>query len=224
MKALTISLFMLCLVLVGCEPGTGMSQEEQNGFDQKIDQSKVEYQNILYSNNSVTEENLIVVLLDGSGSMEGNKIEVAKKSVKIFFENLEENQPIGFYVFDSNGTRWALVPNVYERSIFNKAVDNVNAAGGTPLGESMQEVKSTFLRLKQKGKYKNFILLIVTDGEAGDRSLMVQSAVDVIENGFYLDVIGYGLSSSHGLKIYSSRYREADETTLQNVMLEEMPK
>ncbi len=205
-RFLILTFLMFC---VGCEP---VSVPEV--LPTKVAENQVSYQEYLASS-GYGKDDLVVILLDASGSMAGSKIDQAKESIKLFIDRLSTTN-VGLYVFDGHGERWLAKPGKYDSTSLKTAINGINANGGTPLGSAMNNVFDGCFG----GGYNKITILIVTDGEANNYTAMTNMAKNIIDVGFYLDVIGYELSADHSLKQYASRYRNASETTLTNVLLE----
>jgi uncharacterized protein YegL len=92
------------------------------------------------------------------------------------------------------------------------AIDRIRPNGRTPLGASIKKGTDRLLvdREAQFG-YGSYRLLIVTDGEATDSSLVRRYTPDVIARGITMDVIGVAMSQDHTLATQAHSYRRADD-------------
>jgi hypothetical protein len=91
-------------------------------------------------------------------------------------------------------------------------VDQITAAGGTPLGAYMKVAADLLLqeRKKQYG-YGSYRLLILTDGEANDPKLVELYTPMIISRGIVTDVIGVDMASDHTLATKVQSYRRAND-------------
>lgn len=167
------------------------------------------------------------IIFDGSGSMAGEKIEIARRAFVKFIKSVPEKANIGLTSFDASG--------FYERaplgSSKNKIIEEVNkikAGGNTPLGGC---IEIAYLQLglqarKQMG-YGEYSLIILTDGQATDGGKMGE-AVDLIlrETPITIHTIGLQIGTGHALnqpgRIYYKSAQNLDELSkgLESVLAE----
>jgi len=163
----------------------------------------------------------IMIVFDASGSMGESlsrqdtvvKLVAAKSALKQVLQNTDPNTNVGLFVFGNVRNDYPYPIGPVDRARLYSAIDEINYGGGTPLGEYMQKAANKLLeqRAKQFG-YGSYKLLVVTDGEAGDYSLMAQVAPEVLKRGVTLDVIGVGMTQAHQLAKMSSSYRAANDS------------
>ena len=102
----------------------------------------------------------MVLVLDRSGSMEGNSIRLAKEAIRRAVEMLEPTDQVGVLVFDDT-TRWIspIAPCVDKRPILEK-IATITAGGETDMGPAMDKaylaLNECFAKLKH--------VIIMTDG------------------------------------------------------------
>lgn len=201
--------FILALLSVLLLVTTGFAQERTN----------------VYSHN-------IVIVFDASGSMEENistgngriqKIAAAKNAVRKVVAALPPDTNIGLFVFgrvrDSNPV--PIGPK--NDALISDAIAGIEASGGTPLGEYIQKAADQLLAQRQKNLgYGWYQLIVVTDGEANDKSLMDKVATEVLRRGLAMDVIGVGMTNTHSLAKRSTSYRAANDTAALDKALQEV--
>jgi hypothetical protein len=90
-------------------------------------------------------------------------------------------------------------------------VENVNADGGTPLGQAMIAAMDQLLHLRTGQPYGDYRLLVVTDGEATDGWLLDQHLSEMVSRGVVVDVIGVDMQAAHSLSSKSHSYRRAND-------------
>ena len=152
----------------------------------------------------------LAIVFDGSGSMAGEKIETAKKSLAQFLASVPPDWNVGLIVFDNSGVRTALPIGQHGASVVNEAVASIRAGGGTPLGKTIESAHQMLAeqRTKQQG-YGRYLALVVTDGEATDKDAMARTAPAVPRDGMELSVIGFRLPGAHSLRAVATDYRDA---------------
>lgn len=160
-------------------------------------------------------------IMDGSGSMResttrecggdqkfDDKMAGARWAIKTFLENVPEDVNIGLYVFDSNGRREIVPLGIANRDVFLKAVDDIDAGGGTPLAEAIRFGTTKLVQQYQKQLgYGEFRLVAVTDGKARD---IPEAALYAAKFGIPIYAIGLCVGEDHPLRHFSVSYRAAD--------------
>jgi Ca-activated chloride channel family protein len=124
---------------------------------------------------SQTEEKAdIKILVDCSGSMEGDSIESAKRALHHVLSQLQENDRFSYSLFGSRvkHTFSSLKPvNQFNIGAASVLVSNTQAdMGGTEIEEALI---STF---KLKGAEKKADVLLITDGEVWDTANIIEAA------------------------------------------------
>ncbi len=173
----------------------------------------------------------VVIVLDGSGSMAKplpgssmDKMTAAKTALKQVLKSVPENTHIGLLVFSAKGveTDWIYPLGPRDDAKLMQAIDRPQPGGGTPLGAYLKKGTDRLLqeRAKQFG-YGTFRLLVVTDGEAGDKELVERYTPEVIARGIKVDVIGVAMNQRHTLATRVHSYRSAnDPASLQRAVAE----
>ncbi|MEM6533741.1 MAG: vWA domain-containing protein [Myxococcota bacterium] len=162
----------------------------------------------------------IVIVLDGSGSMDGTmgngqtKMAAAKNALKAVLANAGESTHIGILAFGSVGPgRWIYpLSRIDDRQRLNAAINRLDAAGGTPLGDCIKQGADALLDDRQtKFGYGSSTLLVITDGEANDPWFVDEYAPEVVARGIRLDVIGVAMKKDHTLARTAHSYRRAND-------------
>ena len=174
----------------------------------------------------------IVIVFDASLSMEENistgsgriqKITAAKNAVRKVVAALPPNTNVGLFVF-GNVRNYNPVPiGPKNDALISDAIAGIGASGGTPLGEYIQMAADQLLVQREKNLgYGWYQLIVVTDGEANNKSLMDKVATEVLRRGLAMDVIGVGMTNTHSLAKRSTSYRAANDTAALDKALEEV--
>jgi Ca-activated chloride channel homolog len=129
----------------------------------------------------------VVVLIDKSSSMEGEKIRMARQSVLAIAGTLSPQDTVGVLAFD-HSFRWVVpMQKFQDRRGFLQEVSNLTADGGTEIPPALSAAYHA--ALISKAKYRHLVL--VTDGisEEGDS---VQLAKEASRQGIAISTVGLG--------------------------------
>lgn len=147
-------------------------------------------------------------VFDGSGSMSGEKLSIAKRAIEKFVSVLPSDINLGLYVFDSYYEEEKVSLELNNKEKFLKAVNEVSAGGVTPLYDAMiQGTNSLVTQYKKQYGYGEYRLIIVTDGEADN---LEEASVYAMQYGMPIYTIGFQISGNHPLMMYSAEYRSAE--------------
>ncbi len=163
----------------------------------------------------------LVVIIDCSGSMQGQKLKEAKTALREVLNSIPRSVHIGLLAFGgSQGWQFNLGPR--DDSYLNLAIDKLQADGNTPLGEYMKYGADRLLQQKETQLgYGNYRLLIITDGEASDPKAVEKYTPEIMARGISVDVIGVYMNKAHSLATKVHSYREArDAATLKKAIKE----
>ena len=166
----------------------------------------------------------VVVVLDASGSMNesmrvahGNRVQkmaAAKLALYEVLKQIPDTTHVGLLVFSGSGKRgdWVYPLGKKDDTKLKKAIDPIAPGGGTPLGKYIKIGGDRLLKEREKQHgYGSYRLLIVTDGEAQDSSLVDRHTPEVIARGITVDVIGVAMGARHTLATKVHSYRSADD-------------
>ena len=163
----------------------------------------------------------VVIILDASGSMAEfmrrtgtRKMAAAKAALREVLRQVPETTHVGLLVFSGRNVRnhWVYPLGPRDDARLIKAIDLPVPGGGTPLGKYIKIGADRLLqeRAKQLG-YGTYRLLVVTDGEAGDKHLVEKYTPEVVARGITVDVIGVDMKGTHTLATKVHSYRSADD-------------
>ncbi len=149
------------------------------------------------------------VVFDGSGSMreqacgsgKASKIDAAKRALAAFAASVPADANLGLLVFDDQGVHEVLSLGPAQPGRFIERVQAVQAAGGTPLRESVQ---AAYHALTQQGRrqlgYGEYHLVVVTDGEASEGQDPGEAVAGLLRDSpVVLHTIGFCLGDQHSL-------------------------
>jgi len=163
----------------------------------------------------------VVIVLDASGSMGGqmagsrvSKMDAAKTALKEVLRQLPESTQVGLLVFSGRNVNneWVYPLGPRRDAELLQAIDRPLPDGGTPLGAYIKKGADRLLEVRaQQFGYGTFRLLVVTDGEANDASLVERYTPEVIARGITVDVIGVNMEQDHTLATRVHSYRRAND-------------
>jgi hypothetical protein len=178
---------------------------------------------------AISQENVVIVL-DNSGSMSDgmnngkSRMETAKSALVKVLKQFGPDTKLGVLLLNGTYSQelWAVPLEPLSPPQAIRKVESLNARGGTPLGERMKDGADALLQLREKQKYGNYRLLIVTDGEANDARLLNAYLPDVLSRGLIVDVIGVDMQQDHSLAKLVHSYRRADDDAALEKALQEV--
>lgn len=163
----------------------------------------------------------VVIVLDASGSMKERmrssgvvKMDAAKMALKAVLQQVPETTHIGLLVFSARNVKddWVYPLGPRDDAALLASIDRPEAYGGTPLGQYMKIAADRLLEERQKQfGYGTYRLLVVTDGEAGDRPRVEKFTPEIMARGITVDVIGVDMTARHTLATKVHSYRSADD-------------
>ena len=129
----------------------------------------------------------VVIVLDDSGSMgeslrsdrRTTKINAARSALRTVLEQLPDDSQVGVVVLNGDPDPWLTPLAPIDKAQVNSLVRRIRASGGTPLGRSMKIAADALLEARSEQHYGTYKLLIVTDGEAGDKDLVERGHGDL---------------------------------------------
>lgn len=116
----------------------------------------------------------IIMMLDCSGSMDGEKINALNIAIKDFIISLQKNETrkvvygTAIYTFSGNGVQNILpLKNVKDFDV-HKDLQTMTADGQTPMGEALQTVKQFINEEEAFKRCYRPIIMVVSDGAPND--------------------------------------------------------
>jgi uncharacterized protein YegL len=140
------------------------------------------------------------LILDGSGSMSGDKMKTAKKALSKFINLVPDDANIGLAVFDSKGLS-ERAPLGSTKEMLLSQIQRVNASGYTPLESSLtlayRQINEQAARQLGYGEYN---IVVVTDGEASDGEAPDYIVDEILrESPVVIHTIGFQIGKNHSL-------------------------
>ncbi|HCN28748.1 MAG TPA: hypothetical protein DIT64_08255 [Verrucomicrobiales bacterium] len=103
----------------------------------------------------------IALVLDRSGSMAGEKLEMAKSAAIATAEVLGRNDSLGVFAFDSEAHTVAPMTRLTSTAAVSGQISALAAGGGTNLEPAFQQAREALLRVKARVRH----MIILTDGQ-----------------------------------------------------------
>jgi len=104
----------------------------------------------------------LCLVIDRSGSMQGQRIEMAKESARVTSEVLASDDFIGVVVFDSEATVWVRMQRAGNRMAISNKIAQLQSGGGTNIFPGLKEAYDQLAGTNAKVKH----VILLSDGEA----------------------------------------------------------
>lgn len=161
----------------------------------------------------------VVIVLDASGSMTSKmrgtgtpKIDAARNAIREVIKTIPQSTHVGLLVFGGQTDGWVYQLGPRNDQKLLGAVQRISASGGTPLGAYMKTGADKLLEArKAQYGYGSYRLLVVTDGEAGDKRLVDSYTPDIVSRGIVVDAVGVDMAKDHTLATKVHSYRRAND-------------
>lgn len=164
-----------------------------------------------------------VVLLDASGSMEGNPLAATREALRIFLAGLTSFEQAGLVAISSQPQN--IAPIGLDMPTLMAKLDSVEAQGGSALYDSLKVAIDELTEPRFKLSRKNIIL--ITDGDDKSSELTLQGALNyvsdkLIRHDMNLSIVLLSSSGAGGTDL--QRIAKAANGTFKEVNLDELPK
>jgi len=141
----------------------------------------------------------VCLLVDSSGSMEGEKIENAKRAAIRFVEGLESKDYIGVVTFDSEVHVTVEGQHVMENSVLKEKIEDISASGTTELYKGLkrafEELKRPLHTVYASSKEPVKRVILLSDGRPTDEvpeSQYAELAKEMRSLGISITSLGIG--------------------------------
>ncbi|MGC4031941.1 MAG: VWA domain-containing protein [Tepidisphaeraceae bacterium] len=136
----------------------------------------------------------LVLIVDTSGSMMGERMDLAKEVARLAMTHLKPHDKVGIVEF-YGGKRWAApIQSAANVAVIQRALDRLTPGGGTTLYPAVEEAAFALRNVRTRAKH----LLILSDGaveEAKFAALIRQMA----EDGMMVSAVQVGPPDNSGL-------------------------
>lgn len=137
----------------------------------------------------------LVLVMDRSGSMAGNKIELAKEAAVRSVELLREEDTLGFIAFDDRPWEILETEPLKDKKKAIEKIRSITPGGGTEIFTSLEQAYSELEELQLQRKH----IILLTDGQSatnGDYELLIE---DGKEKNITLSTVALGQDADRGL-------------------------
>lgn len=177
------------------------------------------------------KSSLVVVVVDTSGSMEGNKLPSVQNTLKTYVDALGPKDQVALIDFDSNIRQPVLVDGTAEGKARGlQFITSLRADGGTRLYDSALAARN-WLSDNLRAEAINAVL-VLTDGEDSESNISLeQLAQELSKSGFSSDqriaffTVGYGQEGEFNpqaleqiAQLNGGYYRKGDPATIAQLM------
>lgn len=136
----------------------------------------------------------LMLVIDRSGSMSGDKIELCKSSASACVELLSAKDYIGVIAFDSNAHVVVPVTRCQNKSAILSQIQMINADGGTHIEPGMMEGRRALAQVAAKVKH----MIVLTDGQTGGGNYQ-ELAGQIRREGVTISTVAVGHDADSGL-------------------------
>lgn len=176
-----------------------------------------------WSGDSATSQKALVIILDTSGSMEGQKMVQAKKALTTYISSLDQDVLCGLVTF-GEGDFEIGVPR---QEIINH-IQEIDPSGSTPLTEAVLSAYKMHEKIRGKSPMREYHIAIITDGVANN-CITLGGLVDRIISSrpIHFTTIGIKIvGGNHPLNRSGIKYLEVNDLEglsegLQQILVEE---
>ncbi|MGF9976405.1 VWA domain-containing protein [Viridibacillus arvi] len=165
----------------------------------------------------------LTIVLDRSGSMSGNKINLAKEAAARSVELLREEDTFGFIAFDDRP--WEIIPPtpLKDKKQAIEQILSVAPNGGTEIYTSLSLAYERMQDIKLQRKH----IILLTDGQAATNNSYEQLIAEGKKANITLSTVAIGQDSDRSLLQYLAEagagrfYDVADEETIPSILSRE---
>ncbi len=165
----------------------------------------------------------LVIVMDRSGSMSGNKIELAKEASARSVELLRKSDTFGFIAFDSQP--WSIIDTapLKNKKQAIKDILAVNPEGGTEIYQSLQMAYEQLKPLKLQRKH----IILLTDGQSSTNASYEVLTAEGKKSNITMSTVAIGDDADRKLLEELSRfgngrfYDVRDEETIPSILARE---
>lgn len=140
------------------------------------------------------QSSALALVIDRSGSMSGEKLEMAKSASIATADVLTRNDSIGVYAFDSEAHVVVPMTRLTSTAAVAGQIASISSGGGTNLYPAMLEARNALQRVKAKIKH----MIILTDGQTSGQGYEAMASQCRAE-GVTISTVAIGEGSHIGL-------------------------
>lgn len=165
----------------------------------------------------------LILVIDRSGSMSGQKIELAKESAMRTVELMRSKDTVGVVAFDDSP--WWVVPpqKLGDKKDVLESIQSIPSNGGTNIYPAVESALNEMLNIKAQRRH----IILMTDGQSALQSGYDDLTSTMVKNKITLSSVAVGADADKNLLQYLADaakgryYYVEDETTLPAVFSRE---
>lgn len=133
----------------------------------------------------------LILVIDHSGSMSGDKLELAKEAAMRTVELMRDQDTVGVIAFDDRPT-WIVPPTkLTNKDEILADIQSINAAGGTDIFPALNQAYQKMLTLESERKH----IILLTDGQSAGSNNYSQLTESMLANKMTLSTVAVGSDS-----------------------------
>ena len=140
------------------------------------------------------QSSALAIVIDRSGSMAGEKLEMAKSAAIATAEVLTRNDYIGVWTFDTQSHPVAPMTRLTTTSAVAGQISGITAGGGTNIYPAMTDARNALQRVRAKIKH----MIVLTDGETEGQGYDALAS-ECRAEGITISTVGIGSDAAVGL-------------------------
>ncbi len=165
----------------------------------------------------------LMLVIDRSGSMKGQKLELAKEAAKASVDVLQRNDKVGVIVFDDGYQEVVPLQSATNRIRIAGAIARIQPGGGTSIAPALQQAFNALVTTRAALKH----IILLSDGEAPQDNIFTEilPAMEIERITVSTVAVGRGADTSLSQRIAKSGggryYFTADPTTIPKIFTKE---
>lgn len=137
----------------------------------------------------------LIIVMDRSGSMSGNKFELAKEAAARSVELLREEDTLGFIAFDDSPWEIIEAKTLTNKEQVVEKILSVPVGGGTEIFPSLGLAYERLTDLKLQRKH----IILLTDGQSATQNDYEELIAEGLKNNITLSTVAIGQDADRGL-------------------------
>jgi Ca-activated chloride channel family protein len=165
----------------------------------------------------------LVLVIDRSGSMAGEKVEICKIAAIAASRLLSRRDLVGLVIFDATSTWLVPLEPAEDKDDISQRIRSIGAGGGTVMGPAMQMAFESLADVEVAVKH----VILLTDGQTSDSDLCAKLGVDMADSDITVSTVAVGPETNSKLlydiaQVTQGRfYRVNDPMTIPEIFVKE---
>ena len=130
----------------------------------------------------------LVLVLDHSGSMTGQKVEICKAAAAGAVRMLSRRDRVGIVIFDAVSDWLVPLGPADDKDAICGKISSIGAGGGTIMGPAMEKALAALKDVKTSVRH----VILLTDGQTSDRELCGRLGMDLAAEGITVSTVAVG--------------------------------